>query len=279
MWRQAAIDGSGGWQSDTLAEDLDLSFRAWQRGWRFVYDHDTDVPAELPADAAALRVQQARWSRGAFQVAHKAWPRLRGLPAARRLQVALHLSGYTFPVLLFFIAMVAGPAAWAQKRLPLYGFLAADLPAFGFVAVLLVQVVYRWLRSGPRAGVLEVEAACLGLGLAPLVLRSGLAGLRHRGGTFHRTPKSLQAVGRVDRVVLAEVCLGLLVMGGAAFAASRGAWTLVPLPMLAAMGLLIFSFRTAVPGGTQELSDPAAVADGYNAAIPGLARTSHSPSG
>jgi cellulose synthase/poly-beta-1,6-N-acetylglucosamine synthase-like glycosyltransferase len=267
LWRREAIEDAGGWQSDTVAEDLDLSFRAWRQRWRFVYDHDTEVPAELPADAAALRIQQGRWARGAFQVTRKAWPRLRELPAARRLQLTLHLSGYTFPVLLFLIALIAGPAAWARERLPLYGFLAADLPAYCFLAGLLVQVIYRWLRGGPRAGLLEVEAASLGLGLAPLVLMSGLRGLRQRGGTFHRTPKSIRGAGGLDRVVVTEICLALMVLAGAAFAAGRGAWPFVPLSLLAAVGLLTFAFRTAFPGA---LHHPAGAGD-LAASAPGVA--------
>ncbi len=58
MWRKAAIDASGGWQHDTLTEDLDLSYRAQMAGWKFVYREDVVTPAELPEDVSAFRAQQ-----------------------------------------------------------------------------------------------------------------------------------------------------------------------------------------------------------------------------
>ena len=48
IWRKSAIESAGGWQSDTLTEDLDLSYRAQMVGWRFVYRDDVVVPAEVP---------------------------------------------------------------------------------------------------------------------------------------------------------------------------------------------------------------------------------------
>src|SRR6185503_1499576 len=58
IWRRAAIECAGGWQHDTLTEDLDLSYRAQLAGWRFVYAPQVTAPAEVPAELAALRSQQ-----------------------------------------------------------------------------------------------------------------------------------------------------------------------------------------------------------------------------
>ena len=71
IWRKAAIIDGGGWAGDTLAEDLDLSYRVQLNGWRIKYRGDVIVPGELPNDVDSFRIQQNRWAKGTFQVALK----------------------------------------------------------------------------------------------------------------------------------------------------------------------------------------------------------------
>lgn len=71
VWRKECIEKSGGWQSDTLTEDLDLSYRAQLCGWKFIYRNELDCPAELPPEMNALNAQQFRWSKGAAECARK----------------------------------------------------------------------------------------------------------------------------------------------------------------------------------------------------------------
>ena len=85
VWRRTAIDDAGGWQHDTLTEDLDLSYRAQLRGWRFVFVPDVIAPAEVPVEMNAFKSQQHRWAKGSIQTCRKLLPRiLRVEPAARR---------------------------------------------------------------------------------------------------------------------------------------------------------------------------------------------------
>ncbi len=62
LWRRRAIEDAGGWTHDTLTEDLDLSYRAQIRGWKFIYRGDVVAPAELPVDMEAFKAQQRRWA-------------------------------------------------------------------------------------------------------------------------------------------------------------------------------------------------------------------------
>src|SRR5262249_33872732 len=71
MWRAAAIGSAGGWQHETLTEDLDLSYRAQMVGWKFIYREDVVSPSELPEDVSAVRAQQHRWAKGTVQTARK----------------------------------------------------------------------------------------------------------------------------------------------------------------------------------------------------------------
>jgi len=71
VWRRAAIADAGDWQHDTLTEDMDLSYRAQLRGWKFVYLPEIAAPAELPVEMSAFKSQQFRWAKGSVQVAKK----------------------------------------------------------------------------------------------------------------------------------------------------------------------------------------------------------------
>src|SRR6056297_2782400 len=71
VWRKETIADAGGWSDDTLTEDLDLSYRAQLKGWRFVFLEATGAPAELPAVMSALKTQQFRWNKGAAECARK----------------------------------------------------------------------------------------------------------------------------------------------------------------------------------------------------------------
>jgi cellulose synthase/poly-beta-1,6-N-acetylglucosamine synthase-like glycosyltransferase len=247
IWRRSVIAEAGGWSADTLAEDLDLSLRAWLRGWRFIYDHEVIVPAEIPASAAALRIQQSRWSRGAFQMARKALASLGRASWRDRVTVMLQVTGYSFPILMLSLAVTAGPAAWASGYHPLLGRLAFDVPMLGFCLALIVTVLLIGIMGGWRRGWLEVEAAAMGMALAPLLLQAGVAGLRRFGGEFKRTPKSARAERATPPIVFVEAGIGGAALASATFAVSAGAPWGALLPLLAGVGLLTFAWRTVRP--------------------------------
>lgn len=95
IWRRKAIESSGGWQHDTLTEDLDLSYRAQMKGWRFLFLPDVVCPAELPVDINAFKTQQNRWTMGAIQTARKVLPTLwrSDLPLKVKVEATFHLTG------------------------------------------------------------------------------------------------------------------------------------------------------------------------------------------
>ena len=86
LWRRSCIDDAGGWQHDTLTEDLDLSYRAQLKGWRFVFLPDLVTPAELPVDMNGFKSQQHRWTKGSIQTCMKLLPAVwqANLSAARQ---------------------------------------------------------------------------------------------------------------------------------------------------------------------------------------------------
>jgi cellulose synthase/poly-beta-1,6-N-acetylglucosamine synthase-like glycosyltransferase len=197
IWRREAIESSGGWQSDTLTEDLDLSLRAQLAGWRIVYRHDVVVPAELPADSDSLRTQQRRWTKGGVQTARKMLPRLLGsrLPWRVKFEATLHLTSYLAYPLLVLLALLRTPARRVATDTGWLGLLPGEwvllacgtLPLVAFYAVAQRESGAtggwrRWTRDA-------FPAMALGAGLALGNAIAVVEGLFGRGVRFERTPK------------------------------------------------------------------------------------------
>jgi len=107
VWRRSCICDAGGWASDTMTEDLDLSYRAGLRGWRGVYLADESAPSELPADVLAYKRQQARWARGTLQTVCKLVPQIMrsSKPLHVKLAACMHLTGYFIHPLMLVISI------------------------------------------------------------------------------------------------------------------------------------------------------------------------------
>jgi cellulose synthase/poly-beta-1,6-N-acetylglucosamine synthase-like glycosyltransferase len=103
IWRKEAILDAGNWQSDTLTEDLDLSYRAQLKGWQFKYLNDVTSPAELPSEVGALKSQQFRWTKGAIETARKMLPEVwkAKIPLRVKIHSTFHLTNnIVFPFIL-----------------------------------------------------------------------------------------------------------------------------------------------------------------------------------
>jgi len=94
IWKKTAIEESGGWQHDTLTEDLDLSYRAQKNGWKFIFLPDVVSPSELPIDMNAFKSQQHRWAKGSVQTCKKMLPKIlkANLPFKVKLEAVCHLT-------------------------------------------------------------------------------------------------------------------------------------------------------------------------------------------
>jgi hypothetical protein len=202
LWRRAAIDDAGGWQHDTLTEDLDLSYRAQLRGWRFVFQQETKVAAELPIDLAAFRSQQRRWTRGSAQTLRKlGWAIVRGgLPRRQKLQALLHLSANLCYPLLVALGVLLLPAMVARALLAPPALVVADLLALSTttvaVSLFYLQAARRAGTSRWRAMALLPALMALGIGMSWHNARAALGGLWQKGGTFERTPKHATGAGK-----------------------------------------------------------------------------------
>ena len=112
VWRRTAIDDAGGWEADTLTEDLDLSIRAQLRGWKIVYLEEVGSPAELPAEMNGLKSQQFRWMKGGAETARKMLPTIwqSQLSFGQKFQATLQLTGSSIFVCVFLMGVLSVPA-------------------------------------------------------------------------------------------------------------------------------------------------------------------------
>ncbi len=196
VWRRSVIPDAGGWQHDTLTEDLDLSYRAQMRGWRFVYLPDLVAPAELPVEMNAFKTQQQRWAKGSVQVCKKLLPRILAsrLPWREKVEATFHLSAnLAFPLMLLLSALMF-PAmvlrysmGWAEMfvvDLPI--FLAATASVCAFYAISQREQFPATWKSK-----LKYIPAVLGIGMG-ISINNAIAVLEALFGKqseFTRTPK------------------------------------------------------------------------------------------
>jgi len=117
--RKSALIEAGGWAPDTLAEDLDLSYRMQLRGFKIQYMLDVPVPGEIPPTVAAFKRQQARWARGSLQVAKKLLPSLmksKNLKLKQKIEGFIHLTYYLVHPLIFSSFMLTVIAAFVGAK-------------------------------------------------------------------------------------------------------------------------------------------------------------------
>ncbi|NIP60760.1 MAG: glycosyltransferase, partial [Gemmatimonadetes bacterium] len=195
IWRRSCLDEAGGWEADTLTEDLDLSYRAQMAGWRFVFLDDVGVPAEIPSRTGALEVQQRRWAQGGIQTARKLLPRLlrSDRPWPVKLEAVVHLCGHLAHPLTLALGLLLLPSALARRALGMEELLGLDLLVFGAATVPFLffygAAGRRRRRPWPRLLPDVVRTMALGVGLTAPVSRAVLRGLRSTGDGFVRTPK------------------------------------------------------------------------------------------
>jgi cellulose synthase/poly-beta-1,6-N-acetylglucosamine synthase-like glycosyltransferase len=204
IWRRAAIADAGGWQHDTLTEDMDLSYRAQLRGWRFVYLPEITAPAELPVEMSAFKSQQFRWAKGSIQVAKKLLPTILRSNAtfAQKSEAFFHLTNNLAYPLLLLLSLLLLPNLALRTRHGWREVLIIDLPLF-FGTTLSIASFY--LASEREIALMRNPDApprfqwstlrrlplvlSIGIGLCVNQTRAVLEALAGRETEFVRTPK------------------------------------------------------------------------------------------
>ena len=141
VWRRKTIDDAGGWEADTLTEDLDLSYRAQLKGWNIIFLEDCTSPAELPAEMNGLKSQQFRWMKGGAETAKKMLPAIWGsdLKFTQKIHASTHLLASSVFLSVFLMGVFSVPLLFIINPL---AFNLNILAVFMIGLVSIVMVYY-----------------------------------------------------------------------------------------------------------------------------------------
>lgn len=194
VWRKECIEDAGNWQDDTLTEDLDLSYRAQLKGWKFIFLRDFTTPAELPSEINALKAQQFRWTKGAIETAKKLLPQVwkSDLGLRIKIQSTFHLTNnFVFPFILI-AGILNVPLVFIKNSGPydnFFNFMAIFVLAFisSFLFYLYAQkdIYLDWKKKIVLFPVFMAGS----MGFAVNNTRAVIEGLLSRKSEFIRTPK------------------------------------------------------------------------------------------
>ena len=249
MWRKSAIGSAGGWQHDTLTEDLDLSYRAQMAGWKFIYREDVVTPAELPEDVSAFRAQQFRWAKGTVQTSRKLMRRVMTAPltVTQRIEAFFHLTPHFAYPLMVVLSVLLLPALILMPATNVRAMLIIDLPlCMGTTGSLAAFYAMAERAQGRRRwdAIRQLPALlALGAGLAPHLSKAVFEGLGSMAGEFVRTPKkgeiaasgTLRYRARAD-IPFTETALCLFSLASVIAAVETGHWFAAPFAMLFTFG-------------------------------------------
>jgi cellulose synthase/poly-beta-1,6-N-acetylglucosamine synthase-like glycosyltransferase len=270
IWRREAITDAGGWQHDTLTEDLDLSFRAQMRGWRFVYLQDVVCPAELPVEMNAFKSQQHRWAKGSVQTCLKLLPRVlaSSLPLHIKIESAFHLTAnFAYP-LMVLLSLLMFPAMVIRYNMGWQEMLIVDVPLFlgattsvcSFYLISQKEIFGESWRT--RLKYLPAVLS-LGIGISVNNAKAVIEALLGLESGFNRTPKykvegagddwkQKRYKGALSFVPFVELLLGLYFTAMAVYAVTNDIYGTLPFILLFqfgffyAAGLSLFQNMTSL---------------------------------
>ncbi|MEW6431513.1 MAG: cellulose synthase family protein [Myxococcota bacterium] len=280
IWRRTTITDAGGWQHDTLTEDLDLSYRAQLKGWQFVFLPEIISPAEVPVDMNAFKSQQHRWAKGSIQTAKKLLPKIlkSDLPYHVKREAFFHLSNNVAYLLMVVLSVMMPISMLVRFKHGLYSTLFLDLPVFMSATA---SVSFFYVATARELGLswwgrikFLPFVMSLGIGMAINQAKAVLEALFDRQSEFARTPKTgsegktVKAVKKAYRgkrswVPALELAFGVYFTGAAWYAWDKAIWTSLPFLVLFQFGFLyvgiasLMEFRgkarnvTAVSAGPQ----------------------------
>jgi cellulose synthase/poly-beta-1,6-N-acetylglucosamine synthase-like glycosyltransferase len=195
VWRKTTIQDAGGWQADTLTEDLDLSYRAQLKGWKLKFVTDVVCPAEVPVTINAFKSQQHRWAKGSIQTAKKNLGQLfqSDVSFLVKVQAFLHLTHYMVHPMMLLVVLTSLPMLYCQwffdnLAFPIMIFTLLCLATCGPSTMYLFsqRILYKDWKS--RIKFLPF-LMCLGTGIAVNNTKAVLEAFFNIKSGFVRTPK------------------------------------------------------------------------------------------
>jgi cellulose synthase/poly-beta-1,6-N-acetylglucosamine synthase-like glycosyltransferase len=234
VWRKECIEDAGNWESDTLTEDLDLSYRAQIRGWKFLFLNDVVTPSELPAEINSLKNQQYRWTKGAVETARKILPKIwkSRLPLKLKIHSTFHLTNNLVYPFILILAILNLPLVLVKNRLPeskIYLIIFAFFVISFWASFIFYALSQKTLYGDWKKRLMLFPVFMSGsMGFSINNTRAVIAGLLNFRTPFVRTPKyRIMGKGgsfnakfyrmKLDRTVIFEIlmavysCIGIVI--------------------------------------------------------------------
>jgi cellulose synthase/poly-beta-1,6-N-acetylglucosamine synthase-like glycosyltransferase len=266
MWRRRCIHDAGGWEHDTLTEDMDLSYRAQLAGWHPYYVRDLVVPAELPEDINAFKSQQFRWAKGSVQTAIKLLPRVLRSDATliAKVGAVLHMGHYFNHVFLVVLALLTLPVLLVIQA-SLTWQLYAGIIFLACLAMVAPPIMYAvsqfsiYDKPWRRLRILPY-LTLIGIGIGVSNTRAVLQAVRGKESAFIRTPKSGDAAVKdykisMPFVPIAELLLGIYCFGTLFYYVQSGRLLIGPFIFLYAAGFTTVGLLSLAQMGSVQVAN------------------------
>jgi len=267
VFRRRAILESGGWDGDTLTEDLDLSYRAQLSGWKFKFLPDVVCPSELPVDIFGFKNQQHRWTKGSIQVGRKLLPTIwrSRVPLKVKFEATFHLSANLSYLLLVFLSALMPFSVMFRSRALQQGSIVWEALVFGLTTIsifVFYAVAQRELYADWRVRVRDVPLIlALGIGMCINNAWAVAEALVGHNTPFVRTAKYRienfrdRWKGKIYRSVrrpsfFVELFLAAYMTGALAVVVSLGQWAAIPYVLLFVTGY-VYVFALSLIHGRQ----------------------------
>ena len=231
VWRKTCILDAGNWEGDTLTEDLDLSYRAQLKNWKFKYLEDVETPSELPVVMSSIRSQQFRWNKGGAENFQKMARRViisKEVKSSSKIHSILHLLNSTMFLNVFFVGVLSIPMLYIKNE---WGHLSLyfDLSSFFIVSTIIFfccyWVLYRYKKGGGLMNFIEYIKIfftfyTIAMGFSYHNSLAVLEGHRGKRSDFIRTPKfnikTLKDSWKKNKYTTKEVSKNVIVEGALA---------------------------------------------------------------
>ncbi len=235
LWRRKTIEDAGGWEADTLTEDLDLSYRAQLKGWKIIFLEDTVSPAELPSEMMGLKSQQHRWMKGGAETAKKLLPTVwsSDLSLMKKLHATTHLLGSTVFLSIFLVGVFSVPLLFVINPLQMN----LSLMSIFLISTVLIAIVYyvanvkkAWENTSTVAAIFKFIVLfptflSLSMGLSLHNSIAVIQGYLGKKSAFVRTPKfAIKSISdsfrkgkyhkyKISKITISEGLLALYFLG------------------------------------------------------------------
>jgi cellulose synthase/poly-beta-1,6-N-acetylglucosamine synthase-like glycosyltransferase len=259
IWRKEALETAGGWQNDTLTEDLDISYRAQLKGWKFVFLKDETSPSEIPVDINGFKTQQYRWAKGSIQTAKKLLPEIMksNLPLKIKIEAFFHLTNNVSYLLMLILSLLMYPSMVARINIGWFQMIVTDVP---FLLVATVGISFFYTCSQKEAYkdwksrlIYLPMLMSLGIGLSVNNSQAVLEALFNHKTAFKRTPKfkiemkadrwtNKKYRGEKNLLPILELLLGIYFTFNIYWAFINRIYISIPFLMIFQIGFLYIAF-------------------------------------